>query len=234
MQRVFCCLLFCESITMSALSNTSSKLLMAIGAMVGVVLASNYLVQFPVDLVIAGFNMADLFTWGAFTYPIAFLVTDMTNRRFGPGQARIVVLAGFALAVVLSLWLATPRIAVASGTAFLIAQLLDVSLFNRLRYSKTWWKAPVVSSVTASVLDTALFFTLAFAASLVVLGPNDDFAIEAAPLFALGFEAPRWMSWALGDLAVKVLAVALLLVPYRLLIGFIREAGSQRPDEAAV
>lgn len=219
---------------MSASSKTPSNLLLAILAMVGVVLASNYLVQHPVDLVVAGFNMADLFTWGAFTYPIAFLVTDITNRRFGPNKARIVVLAGFALAVVLSLWLATPRIAIASGTAFLIAQLLDVSLFNRLRHSKTWWKAPVVSSVTASVLDTALFFTLAFAASLVVLGPNDDFAIEAAPLFALGVEAPRWMSWALGDLAVKVLAVALLLVPYRLLIGFIREAGSPQPDEAAV
>lgn len=219
---------------MSAASSISSKLFLAIVAMVGVVLASNYLVQIPVDLVVAGFNLADLFTWGAFTYPIAFLVTDITNRRFGPSRARIVVLVGFAVAVVLSLWLATPRIAIASGTAFLIAQLLDVSLFNHLRHSKTWWKAPLVSSVTASVLDTALFFTLAFAASLVVLGPNDDFAIEAAPLFAFGVDAPRWMSWALGDLAVKVLAVALLLLPYRLLIGFIREAGSPQRDEAAV
>lgn len=219
---------------MSASSIMSSKLPLAIVAMVCVVLASNYLVQFPVGFVVAGFNMADLFTWGAFTYPIAFLVTDITNRRYGPNRARIVVLAGFALAVVLSLWLATPRIAIASGTAFLIAQLLDVSLFNRLRHSKTWWKAPVISSISASVLDTALFFTLAFAASLVVLGANDDFAIEAAPLFAFGVEAPRWMSWALGDLAVKVLAVALLLLPYRLLIGFIREAGSPQPDEAAV
>lgn len=219
---------------MSAASSISSKLFLAIVAMVGVVLASNYLVQIPVDLVVAGFNLADLFTWGAFTYPIAFLVTDITNRRFGPSRARIVVLVGFAVAVVLSLWLATPRIAIASGTAFLIAQLLDVSLFNHLRHSKTWWKAPLVSSVTASVLDTALFFTLAFAASLVVLGPNDDFAIEAAPLFAFGVDAPRWMSWALGDLAVKVLAVALLLLPYRLLIGFIREAGSPQRDGAAV
>lgn len=219
---------------MSASSRISSKLPLAIFAMVGVVLASNYLVQFPVDLVVAGFNMADLFTWGAFTYPIAFFVTDITNRSFGPRRARIVVLAGFALAVVLSLWLATPRIAIASGSAFLIAQLLDVSLFNRLRHSKTWWKAPVVSSVTASILDTALFFTLAFAASLLILGPNDDFAIESAPLFAFGVDAPRWMSWALGDLAVKLLAVALLLVPYRLMIGFIREAGSPQPDEAAV
>ncbi|MGJ8535210.1 MAG: queuosine precursor transporter [Alphaproteobacteria bacterium] len=219
---------------MSASSSIPSKLPLAIVAMVCVVLASNYLVQFPVGFVVAGFNMADLFTWGAFTYPIAFLVTDITNRRYGPNRARIVVLAGFALAVILSLWLATPRIAIASGTAFLIAQLLDVSLFNRLRHSKTWWKAPVISSISASVLDTALFFTLAFAAGLVMLGANDEFAIEAAPLFGFGVEAPRWMSWALGDLAVKVLAVALLLLPYRLLMGFIREAGSLRPDEAAV
>mgnify|MGYP003624464559 FL=1 len=217
---------------MNAPSHFQPKLLVAIAAMVGVVLASNYLVQFPVDLVVAGFNLADLFTWGAFTYPLAFLVTDLTNRRFGASRARIVVLSGFALAVLLSLWLATPRIAIASGFAFLIAQLLDVSLFNRLRYSGVWWKAPVVSSVTASVVDTALFFTLAFAAGLSALGPNDGFAIETAPLFAFGVDAPRWMSWALGDLAVKVLAVAFLLVPYRLLMGFIREAGSVKPGEA--
>nr|WP_306269517.1 VUT family protein [Pararhizobium sp. IMCC3301] len=218
---------------MNASSLFQPKLLVAIAAMVGVVLASNYLVQFPVDLVVAGFSLADLFTWGAFSYPLAFLVTDLTNRRFGASRARVVVLSGFALAVLLSLWLATPRIAIASGSAFLIAQLLDVSLFNRLRFSSVWWKAPVVSSVTASVVDTALFFTLAFAAGLSVLGPNDGFAIETAPLFAFGVEAPRWMSWALGDLAVKVLAVAFLLVPYRLLTGFIREAGSPKPGEAA-
>lgn len=218
---------------MNAPSRFRPKLFVAIAAMVGVVLASNYLVQFPVDLVVAGFNLSDLFTWGAFTYPVAFLVTDLTNRRFGADRARVVVLSGFALAVLLSLWLATPRIAIASGSAFLIAQLLDVSLFNRLRNSAAWWKAPAVSSVTASIIDTALFFTLAFAAGLSVLGPNDGFAIETAPLFSLGVDAPRWMSWALGDLAVKVLAVALLLVPYRLLTGFIREAGSPKPDEAA-
>lgn len=208
------------------------KLILAIVAMVAVVLASNFLVQHPVNVVLGSFNLADLLTWGAFTYPLAFLVTDLTNRRFGPARARIVVFAGFALAVILSLWLATPRIAIASGTAFLIAQLLDVSLFNRLRHGSTWWKAPLISSVTASVLDTALFFTLAFAAGLSVLGPNDDFAIEAATLFALGLESPRWMSWAIGDLAVKLFAVALLLLPYRLLMSSIREVGQQQPDEA--
>lgn len=209
------------------------KLILAIMAMVVVVLASNFLVQHPVNFVLGGFNLADLLTWGAFTYPLAFLVTDLTNRRFGPARARLVVFAGFALAVVLSLWLATPRIAIASGTAFLIAQLLDVFLFNRLRHGKTWWKAPLISSVTASVLDTALFFTLAFAAGFSILGVNDEFATEAAPLFALGVESPRWMSWAIGDLAVKLIAVAMLLLPYRLLTSFIHEAGQQQPDEAA-
>lgn len=217
---------------MTSQSVFQPKLILAIFAMVTVVLASNFLVQHPVNIVLGGYNLADLLTWGAFTYPLAFLVTDLTNRRFGPARARIVVFSGFALAVVLSLWLATPRIAIASGTAFLIAQLLDVSLFNRLRHGSTWWKAPLISSVTASVLDTALFFTLAFAAGFSILGPNDDFAIEAAPLFALGVESPRWMSWAIGDLAVKLLAVALLLLPYRLLMNSIREAGQQQRDEA--
>ncbi len=193
--------------------------LIALLAMIGVVVASNFLVQFPVNIVLGDLNLADLLTWGAFTYPLAFLVTDLTNRRFGPRVARYVVMFGFAMAVFLSLWLATPRIAIASGTAFLIAQLLDVSLFNRLR-AGVWWKAPLVSSVTASVLDTALFFTLAFAAQLSVLGANDGFAIEHSPLIALGVDAPRWMSWAVGDLAVKVLAVVLLLMPYRLMMSF--------------
>lgn len=193
----------------------------AIAAMAAVVVLSNILVQHPVAYTLGGLNLADLLTWGAFTYPIAFLVTDLSNRSFGPAKARVVVFVGFAIAVGLSIWFATPRIAIASGSAFLMAQLLDVSLFNRLR-SGIWWKAPLVSSTIASVLDTALFFSLAFAAQFSVLGPNDAFAIEAAPLVALGMEAPRWMSWALGDLAVKLLAVAVLLVPYRVLIGFLR------------
>ncbi|PCJ92260.1 MAG: hypothetical protein COA52_07895 [Hyphomicrobiales bacterium] len=200
----------------------------ALAAMVIVVVASNYLVQHPVEIMLGSFNLANLLTWGAFTYPLAFLVTDLTNRRFGPVVARRVVLVGFAIAVILSLKFATPRIAIASGSAFLVAQLLDVSLFNRLR-SGVWWKAPLVSSISASVLDTALFFTLAFAAQLAVLGANDGFAIEHAPLIALGVDAPRWMSWALGDLAVKVLAVILLLLPYR----FLMSATAARLDSGA-
>src|SRR3546814_11421603 len=126
-----------------------------IAAMVGVVALSNYAVQFAIN---------DWLTWGAFTYPAAFLVTDLTNRTLGPTAARRVIYAGFALAVVLSIWLATPRIAIASGTAFLVAQLLDVAIFNRLR-AGAWWRAPLVSSAIGSVVDTALFFSIAFAGS---------------------------------------------------------------------
>ena len=100
----------------------------AIAAMVAIVAASNFLVQFPVQLQLGPLNLADLLTWGAFTYPVAFLVTDLTNRHFGPQRARLVVVAGFVVAVILSVWLATPRIAIASGTAFLVAQLLYIEL----------------------------------------------------------------------------------------------------------
>ncbi len=155
-------------------------------AMVAVVVVSNILVQYPVN---------DWLTWGAFTYPIAFLVTDLTNRRLGAGVARKVAIAGFVVAVILSVWLATPRIAIASGTAFLTAQLLDVTLFNRLRH-QPWWQAPMASSVVASVWDTAVFFSLAFA-----------------------FTGLPWIGWALGDLAVKLTVALLLLLPFRWLMG---------------
>ena len=118
-----------------------------------VVVASNWLVQFPIN---------DLLTWGAITYPFSFLVTDLTTRLQGPERARRVVWVGFALAVLLSIWLATPRIALASGTAFLAGQLLDIQVFQRLR-AGSWWRAPLVSSTAGSVVDTALFFSLAFA-----------------------------------------------------------------------
>src|SRR3546814_10649243 len=137
-----------------------------IAAMVVVVALSNYAVQFAIN---------DWLPGGAFTYPAAFLVTDLTNRTLGPTAARRVIYAGFALAVVLSIWLATPRIAIASGTAFLVAQLLDVAIFNRLR-AGAWWRAPLVSSAIGSVVDTALFFSIAFAGSGL-----------------------PWVTWALGD-----------------------------------
>ena len=189
-----------------------------IAAMAFIVALSNYLVQFPLQARIGPLNLADLLTWAAFTYPVTFLVTDLVNRFFGPAAARKVVYAGFALAVALSIWLATPRIAIASGSAFLVAQLLDVFVFNRLRNNAHWWVPPMTSSVIGSVVDTFVFFSLAFAASFAFIGPNDDFAIAHAPLLGLlPPELPRWMSWALGDLGVKLLMATVLLAPYGLL-----------------
>jgi uncharacterized PurR-regulated membrane protein YhhQ (DUF165 family) len=137
----------------------------------------------------------DWLTWGAFTDPVAFLVTDLTNRRLGPGRARLVAYTGFALAVLLSILLAGPRIALASGTAFLTAQLLDISVFDRLR-RLPWWQAPLASSGLASVWDTAVFFGLAFA----------------------GTGLP-WVTWAIGDLGAKAAMALLLLLPFRALMG---------------
>ncbi|MCY6383541.1 queuosine precursor transporter [Hoeflea prorocentri] len=191
-------------------------------AMTAVVIASNYLVQFPVMYTIGPFVLDDILTWGAFTYPIAFLVTDLSNRHFGPAKARLIVTVGFVLAVGISIYVATPRIAIASGSAFLVAQLLDVSIFERLRHSR-WWHAPLVSSVLGSIIDTVLFFSLAFAASFAILGANDAFAIEAAPLLGFfAFETPRWMSWAIGDLAVKLLVSLAMLAPYRAFLTVLR------------
>jgi uncharacterized PurR-regulated membrane protein YhhQ (DUF165 family) len=154
-------------------------------AMAGVVGLSNWLVQYPIN---------DWLTYGAFTFPIAFLVTDVCNRCFGAARAREVALVGFVVGLALSFWLAPWRIAVASGTAFLVAQLLDVAIFNRLRRA-SWWKAPFIGSVAASVIDTAIFFYLAFAG-----------------------EELNWVALASGDLGVKVLMAVLLLAPYRALV----------------
>ncbi|WP_417771620.1 VUT family protein [Stappia sp.] len=201
---------------------TAPRALVAVAAMAVVVVASNILVQYPVIATFGGLELADLLTWGAFTYPAAFLVTDLTNRRFGPQAARKVVLVGFALAVVLSVWLATPRIAIASGSAFLCAQMLDIAIFNRMR-RQAWWKAPVASSLIASVLDTALFFGIAFAAAATpLLGFGDAFATGTAPFLGVfALEVPRWLSWAAGDLSVKLLVATLLLLPYRLLLAWL-------------
>lgn len=152
-----------------------------------VVAASNYLVQIPIN---------DWLTWGAFTYPIAFLVTDLTNRRLGPSVARKVVYVGFALGVALSFYTATGRIAIASGAAFLCAQLLDVWLYNRLRRAGAWWRAPAISSTIASAVDTVLFFSLAFA-----------------------FTEVPWVTLAVGDYGAKLAVAAAMLIPFRLLMG---------------
>jgi len=203
----------------------------AVLAMAAVIVASNILVQYPVHATLAGIDLADLLTWGAFTYPAAFLVTDLTNRRFGPSAARKVVFVGFAIAVLLSILLATPRIALASGTAFLVAHLLDIAVFDRLR-RLSWWKAPAISSLLGSLIDTILFFGIAFSAALVpLLGHDDAFATGTAPfLGVIAVEVPRWLSWAAGDLAVKLLVTAALLLPYRLALAWF--ALSPAPNRA--
>ena len=187
-----------------------------------IVVASNFLVQFPLEGTLAGINLADLLTFGAFTYPVAFLVTDLTNRQFGPTAARKVVFVGFIAGVILSVLLATPRIAVASGSAFLVGQLLDITVFNRLR-RQSWWKAPLMGSVIGSVLDTVIFFSLSFAPVFGFIGPNDDFAIAASPILGvMSAEAPRWISWAIADFSVKMLIGVVMLLPYGALMSVLR------------
>lgn len=192
-----------------------------VAAMAAVVAASNVLVQYP----FGHFGLGEVLTWGAFTYPIAFLVTDLANRSFGAPAARKVVLAGFAVAVVLSVWLATPRIAIASGAAFLAAQLLDVAIFDRLR-RQVWWRAPLISSLVGSVLDTVLFFGLAFAARFAFLdtgfGLEDGSLAFPASLFGLG--VPLWVSLAVGDFCVKLLIALAMLAPYGALLSVLRPA----------
>jgi hypothetical protein len=205
-----------------------------VAAMALVVVASNVLVQFPVMHQLGSLQLADILTWGAFTYPFAFLVTDLANRRYGPSVARRIVFVGFVLAVASSIILPPllfsaglleyetqadrlVRIATASGAAFLTAQLLDVTVFNWLR-QRSWWRAPIFGTLAGSVFDTAIFFGVAFAPLFLFVGPGDDFSLEAAPLLGLlPYEAPRWMSWALGDLSVKLLIAVVALIPYRLI-----------------
>lgn len=194
-----------------------------VAAMAAVVVASNFLVQFP----FGHLGLQDLLTWGAFTYPFAFLVTDLTNRRYGPAAARKVVYVGFAIAVVLSIWLATPRIAIASGSAFLVAQLVDVLVFHKLR-ERTWWHAPLVSSIIGSMIDTVLFFSLAFSARFAMLdtafGQPDGSLAFAVPFLGLGGDVPLWLSLAFGDFCVKILLSVLMLAPYGALLSVILPA----------
>jgi queuosine precursor transporter len=191
--------------------------LIAIAAMSAVVLASNILVQYPV----AYGALADYLTWGAFSYPFAFLITDLSNRRFGVRGARRVVYVGFVLAVLLSAYFATPRIAIASGSAFLVAQLLDISIFARLR-GRAWWLPPFVSSVISSALDTAMFFSLAFFCGTV---PGLSATISDA-LGALGIAdtcAPLpWVTLALADYGVKLALAAVSIAPYGAMVALMR------------
>ena len=173
------------------------SLLLPIVAMMAVIGVSNVAVQHAIN---------DWLTWGAFTYPLAFLVTDLTNRAHGPARARTVAYVGFPFGMGLSIVLAVAadiplwegvRVALASGFAFICAQLFDIALFHRLRRG-LWWRAPLVSSLSASALDTAIFFSAAF-------------ALTGLP----------WVTWALGDFGVKVGMAAVLLIPFRLLMPWI-------------
>ncbi len=180
-------------------------------AMAAIVAISNFAVQYPFSF----FGLGEVLTWGAFTYPISFLVNDLANRRFGPAVARRVVYVGFVFAIVLSAFLATPRIALASGAAFLFAQLLDTSVFDRLR-RRQWWQAPLLSTLIGSVLDTILFFGLAFSAQFAFLDawtgmPDGSLAM---PVSFGGGTIALWQSLAVGDFFVKIANGLVMLVPY--------------------
>ncbi|MFN3936566.1 MAG: queuosine precursor transporter [Gemmobacter sp.] len=189
-------------------------------AMAAIVVASNILVQHL---------FGQWLTWGAFTYPFAFLVTDLMNRLHGPAVARRVVMIGFIVGVGCSLVgsqivgehgpLVTLRIALGSGLAFLTAQLLDVAIFDRLRQGR-WWRAPLVSSLIGSAVDTLLFFSVAFSASLSFIDPGDDvsWAGEMLPLLGLGPVVPLWVSLAVADGMVKLLIAVAALLPFRLIL----------------
>ncbi len=201
------------------------SLIPGILAMAAIVVASNILVQFL---------FGQWLTWGAFTYPFAFLVTDLTNRFQGAAAARRVVVAGFLVGVACSLVgtqivgefgpLVTFRIALGSGAAFLVAQLMDVHVFNRLRYG-SWWRAPFVSTLIGATLDTAIFFTTAFSAALVFLEPGNDvsWAGEVLPLIGWGPAAPLWVSLATADWLVKMSLAIVALVPFRIIVSKVTE-----------
>ena len=168
-----------------------------------VVLASNYLVQFPIKY----YGLEEILTYGAFSYPIAFLITDLANRSFGKIVARKIVYIGFAIGISFTLLFSTNftdlisiRIAIGSGTAFLVAQLLDVQIFDQLR-KKEWFVAPLTSSLIGSTIDTFLFFSISF--------------------YATGIP---WVTLSLGDLAVKIFVALVMLIPFRLLLGTLKAA----------
>ena len=170
--------------------------------MASVVALSNYLVQFPINY----FGLESLLTYGAFSYPVAFLITDLSNRRYGKNIAKKIVYSGFFLGVFLTLYFSTNysdlisiRIAVGSGTAFLVAQLVDVNIFDRLR-KKIWFIAPLTSSFVGSIIDTFLFFSISF--------------------YGTGI---NWITLSFGDLSVKIIVALVMLIPFRLLFFHVQE-----------
>ena len=206
-----------------------SRILPGLLAMAAIVVLSNILVQ---HIIADGW-----LTWGAFTYPFAFLVTDLMNRIYGVQAARRVIFAGFVTGIICSLIgtqiigefgpLVTWRIALASGTAFLVAQLLDVAIFERLR-DRVWWAAPLTSSIIGSAIDTAIFFSLAFAATFTWIEPANDvsWANEARAIFDIGPVLPYWVGLGFADYLVKLMIALAALLPFRLI--------SQRFSSAAV
>ncbi|NNK16758.1 MAG: queuosine precursor transporter [Sulfitobacter sp.] len=190
-------------------------------AMAAIVVASNILVQFL---------FGQWLTWGAFTYPLAFLVTDIMNRVYGTSAARRVVLVGFVVGLICSLIgtqimgefgpLVTVRIAIGSGIAFLVAQLIDVSIFSALK-DGAWWRAPLVSTLIGSTVDTALFFSIAFSGALSFIHPATDvsWAADSLPLLGSGPMAPLWVSLAVADWAVKLSIALIALIPFRVITG---------------
>ena len=195
-------------------------------AMAATVLASNILVQFL---------YGQWLTWGAFTYPIAFLITDIMNRTYGAAAARRVVLVGFVVGLICSLIgtqimgefgpLVTIRIAIGSGVAFLAAQLIDVSIFSALRDGR-WWRAPLISTLIGSTLDTALFFSIAFSGIFSFIHPDTDvsWAAEALPLLGVGPTTPLWVSLAIADWAVKLSIALIALIPFRMITTRLKQA----------
>ena len=179
-----------------------NKLFFFLSFLMGVVvLSSNYLVQFPIKY----YGLEEILTYGAFSYPIAFLITDLANRSYGKLVARKIVYIGFAIGISFTLIFSTNfadlisvRIAIGSGTAFLVAQLLDVQIFDQLRKRK-WFIAPLTSSLIGSTIDTFLFFSISF--------------------YATGIP---WVTLSLGDLAVKILVALVMLIPFRILLGTLK------------
>jgi len=171
-------------------------------SMASTVTLSNYLVQFPVNYI----GLQDLLTYGAFSYPVAFLITDLSNRRYGKNTAKKIVYLGFALGVFLTFYFSTNysdlisiRIAIGSGAAFLVAQLIDVNIFDKLR-NKIWYTAPLVSSLIGSTIDTFLFFSISF--------------------YGTGIS---WVTLSFGDLFVKIFVAIAMLIPFRILLSHIQE-----------
>ncbi len=179
-----------------------NRLLLVLSFVMGaVVLTSNYLVQFPIK----HYGLGEVLTYGAFSYPIAFLITDLANRSYGKAVARKIVYIGFTIGIIFTLFISTNfadlisvRIAIGSGTAFLVAQLLDVQIFDKLR-KKKWFVAPLTSSLIGSTVDTFLFFSISF--------------------YSTGIP---WVTLSLGDLAVKVFVALVMLIPFRLLLRTIK------------